>query len=259
MNAKLTTSSRKANSPASPVNRMTAGLLAGSRLKRWSPARAKATQPQRPVCLRLWLVAGSFFNLRPGISTELLARMDQSTMETPNIKKGIQKISGSASWIIAHPGEKCGRVIVNNMKIVTTITNNTSTALMQAGTYAAVVKAIEPVKNVLKDGEKLELEIEFTVVGATEPMPKRYPQRLDGRSPLRREVQAILGRPLSVPEVACFDTDLLLNRNCLVVVGHQHDPGSEPKAVIKTVLAAPVVIPAAAAASPAVTPTVATA
>lgn len=259
MNAKLTTSSRKANSPASPVNRMTAGLLAGSRLKRWSPARAKATQPQRPVRLRLWLVAGSFFNLRPGIPTELLARMDQSTMETQNQKTGIQKISGSASWIVAHPGEKCGRVIANNMKIVTNITNNTNTALMRAGTYAAVVKAINPVDKVLKDGEKPELEIEFAVVGATEPMTKRYQARLDGRNPLRREVQAILGRSLSGPEIASFDTDQLLDGNCLVVVGHQHDAGSKPKAVIKSVVAAPVVIPAAAAASPAVTPTVATA
>jgi hypothetical protein len=146
------------------------------------------------------------------------------------------------------------------MVITSTIqTKNTNTTLMATGTYAAVVKAINPVDKVLKDGEKPELEIEFTVVGATEPMPKRYPIRLDGRNPLRREVQAILGRPLSVPEIASFDTDQLLNRNCLVVVGHQHDPGSEPKAVIKSVLAAPVVIPAVAAVSPAVMPTVATA
>ena len=143
--------------------------------------------------------------------------------------------------------------------VITSTIQTKNTVLMQEGTYAAVVKAINPVDKVLKDGEKPELEIEFAVVGATEPMRKQYPIRLDGRNPLRREVQAILGRPLSVPEIASFDTDQLLNRNCLVVVGHQHDPGSEPKAVIKSVLAAPVVIPAVAAVSPAVMPTVATA
>jgi hypothetical protein len=146
------------------------------------------------------------------------------------------------------------------MVITSTIqTKNTNTALMRAGTYAAVVKAIKPVDKVLKDGEKPELEIEFAVVGATEPMRKQYPIRLDGRSPLRREVQAILGRSLSIPEIASFDTDQLLNRTCQVVVVHQHNGGSKPKAVIKTVLATPVVLPAVAAASPAVTPAVATA
>lgn len=258
MNAKLTTSSRKANSPASPVNRMTVGLLAGSRLKRWSPARAKATQPQRPVCLRLWLVAGSFFNLRPGISTELLARMDQSTMETQNQKTGIQKISGSASWIVAHPGEKCGRVIVKHMKILTTVSQK-HVPLMPEGTYAAVVQTINPVDKILKEGDKPELKIAFTVAGAVQPMEKKYPATMGERSPLKREAQAILGRPLGVQELQSFDTDQLLNRNCQVVVVHQHNGGSKPKAVIKTVLATPVVIPAAAAASPAVTPAVATA
>jgi hypothetical protein len=129
------------------------------------------------------------------------------------------------------------------MVIKSTIPTKNSTVLMEAGTYAAVVKAINPVEKLLKEGDKPELEIEFTVVGATEPMPKRYLVRLDGRSPLRREVQAILGRSLSLPEIASFDTDQLLNRNCQVVVAHQHDGGSKPKAVIKTVQAAPVVLP----------------
>ena len=82
---------------------------------------------------------------------------------------------------------------------------------------------------------------------------------MSGRSPLKREAQAILGRSLSIPEIASFDTDQLLNRTCQVVVVHQHNGGSKPKAVIKTVLATPVVLPAVAAASPAVTPGVATA
>jgi len=142
--------------------------------------------------------------------------------------------------------------------VITSTIQTKNTVLMQEGTYAAVVKAIKPVKKVLQDGEKPPVEIEFAVAGAAEPMPRRYPQRLDGRSPLKREVQAILGRTLSVPEIASFDTDQLLNRNCQVVVVHQHNGGSKPKAVIKTVLAAPVVIPAAAA-SPAVTSTAATA
>jgi hypothetical protein len=145
------------------------------------------------------------------------------------------------------------------MKIVTNITNNKNTVLMAEGTYAAVVKAINPVDKILKDGEKPELKIEFGVVGATEPMPKRYPATLGGHSPLKREVQAILGRSLSIPEIANFDTDQLLNRNCQVVVVHQQNGGSKPKAVIDRVLAAPVVIPAAAAAAPAVMPAVATA
>ena len=143
--------------------------------------------------------------------------------------------------------------------VITSTIQTKNTVLMQEGTYAAVVKAIEPVKKVLKDGDKPELKIEFAVAGAAEPMPRRYPATLGGRSPLKREAQAILGRTLSVPEIASFDTDQLLNRNCQVVVVHQHNGGSKPKAVIKTVLAAPVVIPAAAAASPAVTPAVATA
>jgi len=40
------------------------------------------------------------------------------------------------------------------MKIVAKIKNYKNTGLMQAGTYAAVVKAINPVDKVLKDGEK---------------------------------------------------------------------------------------------------------
>ena len=143
--------------------------------------------------------------------------------------------------------------------VITSTIQTKNTVLMQEGTYAAVVKAIEPVKKILKDGEKPELKIEFAVAGAAEPMPKRYSATMSGRSPLKREAQAILGRSLSIPEIASFDTDQLLNRNCQVVVVHQHNGGSKPKAVIKTVLATPVVIPAAAAASPAVTPAVATA
>jgi hypothetical protein len=143
--------------------------------------------------------------------------------------------------------------------VITSTIQTKNTVLMQEGTYAAVVKAIEPVKKILKDGEKPELKIEFAVAGAAEPMPKRYPATMSGRSPLKREAQAILGRSLSIPEIASFDTDQLLNRNCQVVVVHQQNGGSKPKAVIKTVLATPVVIPAAAAASPAVTPAVAVA
>lgn len=170
-----------------------------------------------------------------------------------------EQLNNGTTLRITNSEANVGRQRASNHMVITSTIQTKNTALMQAGTYAAVVKAINPVDKVLKDGEKPELEIEFAVVGATEPMRKRYPIRLDGRNPLRREVQAILGRPLSVPEIASFDTDQLLNRNCLVVVGHQHDAGSKPKAVIKSVVAAPVVIPADAAASPAVTPTVAAA
>ena len=83
----------------------------------------------------------------------------------------------------------------------------------------------------------------------TEPMAKKYPASMGERSPLKREAQAILGRNLSVPELQSFDTDQLLNRNCQVVVVHQHNGGSKPKAVIKTVLAAPL------ASTPVPTPT----
>ena len=144
--------------------------------------------------------------------------------------------------------------------VITSTIQTKNTTLMPEGTYAAVVKAVKPVEKVLKDGEKSSVAIEFAVVGATEPMSKRYPQRLDGRSPLKREVQAILQRSLSVPEIISFDTDQLLNRNCQVVVVHQHNGGSKPKAVIKTVLAAPAVIPVAATSTnPPATPPVAAA
>lgn len=137
------------------------------------------------------------------------------------------------------------------MVITSTIQTKNNTVLLAEGTYAAVVKAINPVDKVLKEGDKPELKIEFAVAGAAEPMPRRYPATLGGRSPLKREAQAILGRSLSIPEIASFDTDQLLNRNCQVVVVHQHNGGSKPKAVIKTVLAAPLASTPVATTTPA--------
>ena len=138
-----------------------------------------------------------------------------------------------------------------SMVITSTIQTKNNTVLLAEGTYAAVVKAINPVDKVLKEGDKPELKIEFAVAGAAEPMPRLYPATLGGRSPLKREAQAILGRSLSIPEIASFDTDQLLNRNCQVVVVHQHNGGSKPKAVIKTVLAAPLASTPVATTTPA--------
>ena len=138
------------------------------------------------------------------------------------------------------------------MVIKSTIQTKNNTALLAEGTYAAVVKAINPADKNLQPGEPpKELKIEFAVAGAAEPMPRRYPATLGGRSPLKREAQAILGRSLSIPEIVSFDTDQLLNRNCQVVVVHQHNGGSKPKAVIKTVLAAPLASTPVATTTPA--------
>mgnify|MGYP003334900814 FL=1 len=97
------------------------------------------------------------------------------------------------------------------MVIKSTIQTKNNTALLAEGTYAAVVKAINPADKNLQPGEPpKELTVEFAVVGAAEPMPRRYPATLGGRSPLKREAQAILGRSLSIPEIVSFDTDQLL-------------------------------------------------
>jgi hypothetical protein len=128
--------------------------------------------------------------------------------------------------------------------IITSQIQTKKPAPIAEGTYAAVVKDIKPVDKAVKEGDKPELKIEFAVEGAPETMFKRYPASMAGRSPLKRETQAILGRPLGDLELAKFDTAQLLNRNCRVVVVHERNGASRPKAVIKTVLTAPGVSPA---------------
>jgi hypothetical protein len=110
--------------------------------------------------------------------------------------------------------------------------------LLAEGIYPAVVKAIIPGKPEETTGEVSDLQIEFTLKDGAACLARKYPAKLDGRSPLRRDTQAVLGRHLSTQEMASFDTGTLVSRSCRVVVVHQAEGGSKPKARIKTVLGA---------------------
>lgn len=145
-----------------------------------------------------------------------------------------------------HPNQQRAKTVANEpteskrkvtrMVITTTISNGSNGALTPEGIYVAVVKAVSQVEKAPKPNQTAEIKIEFTVEGVAETMEKKYPAVLAGRSPLKREAQAILGRNLAQTEVARFDTDVLLKRPCRVIVVHQAEGGGKPKARIKAVL-----------------------
>lgn len=234
MNTNPTISSSEQNSSGSTPCKKQLSFLADVDVMKQPTATAnEASEKSAPFTSSV--PASSQRPLHPGLLNDLLARVDLTK----------QRIKTVANKTTVSVNSK------KHMKIVTNITNK-QVALMPEGTYAAVVKAIDEVEKLLKDGDKPELKIAFTVAGAVEPMAKKYPASMGERSPLKREAQAILGRNLSVPELQSFDTDQLLNRNCQVVVVHQHNGGSKPKAVIKTVLAAPLASTPVATTTPAV-------
>lgn len=139
---------------------------------------------------------------------------------------------------VALPGVKCGESQQKVMILNTKISMKSGDApLLAEGIYPAVIKAVVPGKRHPDTGEVLDLQVEFTLNGVPDCLTRKYPARLNGRSPLRRETQAVLGRNLSRLEIERFNTDELLNRSCRVMVMHQAEGAGKPKARIKTVLA----------------------
>jgi len=70
---------------------------------------------------------------------------------------------------------------------------------------------------------------------------KELSASLEEGSPLRRDVETILGRPLNKSEITDgFDLASLIGRTCQVVVIHKSGAGGKPVAVVGLVLPATV-------------------
>lgn len=125
------------------------------------------------------------------------------------------------------------------MKIKTEI-KQTQVPLIAEGMYDAQIVSVAQTAKTVKDGDKPELDIEFSLEDQAENIKKRYLASLSGRSSLKRDIETVMGRNLNRHELAEFDTDILVDSRCQVLVVHRSENGGRLKARISTVLGAPV-------------------
>ncbi len=109
--------------------------------------------------------------------------------------------------------------------------------ILAEGSYIAKLVSIKGDPN---DHDPVKVVCGFKVDGHDEEVTKEMPFALDEGTPLRKDTETILGRELTASQVKDgFELDVLLNKECQVVVAHKSGAGGKPKAVVSVIMAAP--------------------
>ena len=108
-------------------------------------------------------------------------------------------------------------------------------ALVSEGTHRAVVNSVVG-KPTEEDPKRIDLG--FRVEGSTDEVIKVLPISLEVGSPLRNDVETILGRTLTNQDLSDgFDPHTQLQgKSCQIVVMHKNGSGGRPVAVATLVL-----------------------
>lgn len=125
------------------------------------------------------------------------------------------------------------------------------TSLVEEGLHTATVVSETQLEKANKEGQKLDLEIEFQLEKFDAKLKRRYHPILELRGNLRHDIERMYGRALTHDELRDFDSEDLIGKKCQIVVTHTSDNAGNVKAQICAVLAAPAPTPADAPIVPA--------
>ena len=116
--------------------------------------------------------------------------------------------------------------------------NHNKSTLTPEGIYPATVKAISA-KHKKGTEVPVSVTVEFALNGRTESVLKEYPPGMDEKSLLLKDSLTVLGRGVTPEEVSDgFNTDVLKDRACQVVVSHRVAAGGGIKPYASVVMGA---------------------
>ena len=106
--------------------------------------------------------------------------------------------------------------------------------LLSEGTYDANVGSIKGKPN---DTEPKKVDLGFKIENHEEEIHKEVPFSFEPDSPLRKDVESVLGRQFTKTEaIEGFDLNSLIGKPCRVVVMHKAGAAGRPVAVVTLVL-----------------------
>ena len=105
--------------------------------------------------------------------------------------------------------------------------------LLKEGNHDAKVGSAKGIPN---DTDPKRVGLGFKIDGQTDEVFKEYPYSFDEGSPLRQDVETILGTQLTSKQASAgFDPSKIIGKPCRVVVMHKSSAGGKPKAVVGVV------------------------
>ena len=106
---------------------------------------------------------------------------------------------------------------------------------MKEGDHDAKVGSAKGIPN---DNDPRRVGIGFKIEGQADEVFKEYPNSFDEGSPLRQDVETILGTQLTSKQAtAGFESSKIIGKSCRVVAMHKAGAGGKPKAVVSVVRA----------------------
>jgi hypothetical protein len=94
-------------------------------------------------------------------------------------------------------------------------------------------------KGIPNDTDPKRAALGFKIEGQTDEVFKEYPVSFNEGSPLRHDVETIIGTQLTSKEAAAgFDPSKIIGKSCRVVIMHKAAAGGKAKAVVSVVQSA---------------------
>jgi len=118
---------------------------------------------------------------------------------------------------------------------------NTKTPILNEGNYAAAVASITGRPN---DTEPKKVALGFTIENHDGEITKILPFSFENGTPLRKDVETLLGNQLTATEAeGGVDLATLIGKRCQVVVVHRAKAGGKPVAEVGIILPLAPVLP----------------